>query len=124
MYLGPGGDVDFGRGWGRTLPMVFGFEREVAAGDAELLLPLEAPAALDVAIRLGGTAGGGTAELIVNGSSMGARPYPAGWNTVTWASPGAAWRNGANRVVLRVKGAALPRVRRIELAGAEAGSGK
>jgi MFS family permease len=124
VYLGPGGDVYFGRGWGRTLPTVFGFEREVTAGDAELLLPLEAPAALDVAVRLGRTAGGGTAELIVNGSSLGSRPYPEGLNTVTWASPGAAWRTGVNRVVLRVQGAALPRVRRIELALADAGSGK
>ena len=106
----------FGRGWGRTLPMVFGFEREVPAGDAELLLPLEAPAALEVAIRLGGAAGGGTAELIVNGSSLGSRTYPAGWSSVTWTSPGAAWRTGVNRVVLRVQGVALPRVRRIELA--------
>jgi MFS family permease len=122
VYLGPGGDVYFGRGWGRTLPMVFGFEREVVAGDAELLLPLEAPAALDVAIRLGGAADGGTAELIVNGSSMGSRPYQAGWSTVTWASPGTAWRTGVNRVVLRVQSAALPHVRRIELAWAEAGS--
>ena len=121
VYLGPGGDVFFGRGWGRALPMMFGFEREVLAGDAELLLPLEAPAALEVAIRVGGTAGGGTAELIVNGSSMGSRPYPAGWSTVTWASPGAAWLSGVNRAVLRVQGDALPRVRRIGLARADAG---
>ena len=122
VYLGPGGDIYFGRGWGRTLPMVFGFEREVPAGDAELLLPLEAPAALEVAIRVGGAAGGGTAELIVNGSSLGSRTYPAGWSTVTWTSPGAAWRTGINRVVLRVQGVALPRVRRIELARAGDGS--
>ena len=115
VYLGPGGDVYFGRGWARSLPMVFGFEREIASDTAELLLPLETPADLNVAIRLGGTADGGTAELLVNGSSMGSRPYPAGWNTVTWASPGAAWRTGVNRVVLRAQGAALPRVRRVEL---------
>jgi len=116
VYLGPGGDVYFGRGWGGALPTAFGFERRVLAGDAELLLPLEAPTALEVAVRLGGTAGGGTAELVVNGLSLGSKPYPAGWNTLTWASPQAAWRAGLNRVVLRVQGAELPRVRRAGLA--------
>jgi len=81
-----------------------------------LLLPLEEPTALEVAIRLGVTTGGGTAELIVNGLSLGSKPYPPGWNTITWASPQAAWRSGLNRVVLRVQGAALPRVRRAGLA--------
>jgi hypothetical protein len=122
VYLGPGGDVYFGRGWGRTLPMMFGFERKVTGREAELLVPLESPAALDVMMLLDGMTGGGTAELIVNGSSLGPRPYPIGWSTAVWPSPRAAWRAGVNRVVLRVQGAALPRVRRIELALADAGS--
>jgi MFS family permease len=122
VYLGPGGDVYFGRGWGRTLPMMFGFDRKVTGREAELLVPLESPAALDVMMFLDGMTGGGTAELIVNGSSLGQRPYPIGWSTVAWPSPRAAWVAGVNRVVLRVHGGALPRVRRIELAFSAPGS--
>jgi hypothetical protein len=118
VHPGPGSDVYFGRGWGRTLPMVFGFEREVTGKEAELLLPLESPAALDVAMCLDGTTSGGTAELVVNGSSLGPRPYSIGWSTVSWPSSGEVWLAGVNRVALRVRGEALPRVRRIELAPA------
>ncbi len=121
VYLGPGGDVYFGRGWGRTLPVPFGYRRQVTGPEAELLLPLEASAALQVVIRLEGTTSAGTVELVVNGSSLGSRRYPLGWSTVTWPAPGAVWRAGVNRAVLRVQGAALPRVRRIELALAAPG---
>jgi hypothetical protein len=122
VYFGPGGDAYFGRGWGRTLPMMFGFERRVTGREAELLVPLESPAALDVVMVLDGMTGGGTAELVVNGSSLGQRPYPIGWSTVAWPSSRAAWVAGVNRVVLRVQGEALPRVRRVELARADSGS--
>ena len=124
VYLGPGGDAYFGRGWDRALPVPFGFRRQVTDREAELLLPLEAPAQLDVAIRLDGTTSAGTAGLIVNGSSLGSKRYPVGWSTVTWPAPRTVWRAGVNRVVLRIQSAALPIVRRIDVSVADAGSGK
>ena len=115
LYLGPGGDLHFGRGWGRTHQTTFGFARDLAADEAELLLPLEAPAGLGVSVRLGGTADAGTAELLVNGSSQGSQRYAAGWNTLAWSSQRAPWAAGLNRVLLRVQSATRPQVRRIEL---------
>ena len=112
----------FGRGWGRRPAAAFGFRREVSGREAELLLPLEAPAALDVVMGIEGTTSAGTAELIVNGSSVGSQRYPLGWSTVAWSSPSAVWVAGVNRVVLRVQAATRPLVRRIELARADPGS--
>ena len=45
-----------------------------------------------------GTTTAGTAELIVNGSSLGSRRYPVGWTTVTWPSASTVWHAGVNRV--------------------------
>ena len=120
VYLGPGGDKYFGGGWGRVWPTAFGFERELSDPEAELMLPLGKPSPVAVGIRLGGAADGGTAELLVNGQSLGTRPYATAWNTLDWATPAAAWIDGLNRVTLRIKGGALPRVRRITLAPPEA----
>ena len=122
VYLGPGGDVYFGRGWGRALPTPAGNKREVTGQEAELLLPLEAAAALDVVMGVEGTTTAGTAELIVNGSSLGSRRYPVGWTTVTWPSASTVWHAGVNRVVLRVHAGTPLLVRRIELARADPGS--
>ena len=122
VYMGPGGDLYFARGWGKTRQTSFGFERDLASDAAELLLPLESPAGLDLSIRIGGTADAGTVELVVNGSSQGSRTYAAGWNTLAWACRSAPWTAGINRVVLRVRGNTLPHVRRVELALPGAGS--
>jgi hypothetical protein len=122
VYLGPGGDVYFGRGWGRALPTRFGYKRKVTAREAELLLPLEAPAALEVVVGLEGTSGAGTVELVVNGSDLGSRRYPAGYSTAAWPSPGSGWLAGVNHAVLRIRGDAPPVVRRIELAPPDPGS--
>jgi len=124
VVLGPGGDVYFGRGWGPALPAAFGFQREVGGREAELLLPLDVPAALDVLMGVEGRTSAGTAELLVNGSSLGSRRYPLGWSTVAWPSASAVWVAGVNHVVLRVQAATRPFVRRIELAGADAGSAR
>ncbi len=120
VYLGPGGDKYFGGGWGRVWPTAFGFERELSDPEAELVLPLGKPSPVAVSIRLGGAADGGTAELLVNGQSLGTRPYATAWNTLDWATPAAAWIDGLNRVTMRIKGGALPRVRRISLVPPEA----
>jgi len=121
IYLGPGGEEHFGRGWGRATAMSFGYERSLSALEAELLLPLANPQALDVGIRIGGATGEGSAELLVNGASLGNQPFSSAWTTVRWAAPAAAWTIGLNRVTLRVTprvaGGALPRVRRITLTG-------
>jgi len=119
VYLGPGGDRFFGRGWGRMRATVVGVERELAAPDAELLIPLASPAGLTVRIRLGVTTGGGTADVLVNGRSLGPRPYSQGWTTLSWEAPAEAWIDGLNRVVLHVTGGSLPSVRRIDLARPE-----
>jgi hypothetical protein len=116
VYLGPGGDSYFGWGWGHIWPTAFGYERELSDPEADLVLPLEKPSPVAVSIRLGGAADGGTAELLVNGQSLGTHPYSTAWNTLDWATPAAAWIDGLNRVTLRIRGGALPRVRRISLA--------
>ena len=99
--------------------MSFGYEREISEPEAELWLPLEEPSPLGVSMRLGGAAGSGTVELLVNGQSLGAGAYSASWDTLKWPAPAAAWTDGFNRVTLRatprVAGGTLPRVRRITL---------
>lgn len=124
VYLGPGGDRCFGRGWGHIWPTAVGFERALSAPDAELLLPLASAAQLSVQIQLGSTGESGTAEAFVNGQSLGVMTFSSRSAKLSWPAPAAAWVEGLNRVTLHLTTRDLPRVRRIELALPEAGARK
>ena len=83
-----------------------------AASPADVLIPLDRPAALALQIRLHAfTYPGWTGQALtvaINGRPQPSIGVPEQWTTVELATPADAWRSGVNRVTLTFSSARTP----------------
>jgi hypothetical protein len=100
-----------GSGWyasERDGPVAFRW----AGSTADLIVPLDHAADLDVQIRLRAFGYPGAPSqrvtMTIGGAALGDLPVPAEWSTVVVQTPAAAWREGVNRLHLTFAWAARP----------------